>query len=486
MRKFFIDKTKDQESFWKIFGPYISNKGHHSQEDYIVSKNGELINDKKDVANLFNNYFINIIENSTGQKLEKFNFDPLRDTIDQITHIYRNHPSILIIKEKMSQCPDFKTFEITKSTESDIYNIILMMNIKSSQGYDKIPPKILKMCANEIAQPLSNIINISIDCETFVDTAKISLCTPLYKNPPGGSRQQIPLYRPLNVCTSFSKIIERYNLNTMFEHVNKILSKHITAYRKGHSCQHVLLNLTEEWRKYIDQNKIVGGLLMDLSKAFDCLPHELLIAKLEAYGFEKSALNVFYSYLKNRKQAVKINGIYSDFLEILSGVPQGSILGPILFNIFINDFMYHMELTRADVFNFADDNTLSAFSENINDLKITLEEAAVEALKWLDANKMIANPDKFKAIILKKPSIKTDVINITVGNQEIKPASSVKLLGVDIDDKLNFRKHIQTLCRKAGAKLNAIKRLASHLNQNDRKLLVDAHVISQFNYSSTV
>ena len=188
----------------------------------------------------------------------------------------------------------------------------------------------------------------------------------------------MPLYRPLNVCTSFSKIIERYNLNSMFEHVNTILSKHITAYRKGHICQHVLLKLTEEWRKYIDQNKIVGGLLMDLSKAFDCLPHELLIAKLEAYGFEKSTLNIFYSYLKNRKQAVKINGIYSDFLEILSGVPQGSILGPILFNIFINDFMYHMELTRADVFNFADDNTLSAFSENVKDLKLKLDEAAVK------------------------------------------------------------------------------------------------------------
>ena len=294
-----------------------------------------------------------------------------------------------------------ENLKIPISTESEIYDIILKLNTKASQGYDKIPPKILKMCANEIAKPISNIINISTQLGTFVDMAKISLCTPLYKNPPGGSRQQISQYRPINVCTSFSKILERYNLNSMLDHTNKILSKHITAYRKGHSCQHVLLKLTEDWRKYIDQNKIVGGLLMDLSKAFDCLPHELLIAKLEAYGFDKITLHTFYSYLKNRKQAVKINGILSDFLEILSGVPQGSILGPILFNIFINDFVYHMERTKTDVLNFADDNTLSANAENIINLKEQLDKAEIEALKWLESNEMIANSDKFKMIVIK-------------------------------------------------------------------------------------
>ena len=486
-KNFFLNKSKDRESFWKIFGPYLTNRGHHSKEDYIVSVDGELVNDKKKVSNLFNGYFINIIENSTGKKIDQLTLDPLKDNIDQIVDRYKNHPSISMIKEKMSECADFEKFEIPKSTESDIYNVIMNINTKSSQSqYDKIPPKILKLCANEIAKPLSNIINISLNYGTFADTAKISLCTPLYKNPPGGNRQQIPLYRPLNVCTSFSKILERYNLNSILEHTNKILSKHITAYRKGHSCQHVLLKLTEDWRKHIDENKIVGGLLMDLSKAFDCLPHELLIAKLEAYGFDKKTLHTFYSYLKNRKQAVNINGILSDFLEIISGVPQGSILGPILFNIFINDFIYHMDRTDARVLNFADDNTLSAFAENIDDLKRILDEAAMEALKWLESNEMIANPDKFQVIVLTKPSIQRDDIKITVGNQEIKPDASVKLLGLDIDDKLNFRKYIKCMCKKAGAKLNAIKRLGIHLNENDRKILVEAHVISQFNYSSIV
>ena len=112
----------------------------------------------------------------------------------------------------------------------------------------------------------------------------------------------------------------------------------MSGFRKGYSCQSVLLRLTEEWRKYLDQNKVVGVLLMDLSKAFDCLPHDLLLAKLEAYGFELKTLNLFFSYLRKRRQYVNINGTISDILEIISGVPQGSILGPILFNIFMNDF----------------------------------------------------------------------------------------------------------------------------------------------------
>ncbi len=470
----------------KIFGPYITNKCRHSREDYIISENGELISDKKRVANLFNDHYVHIIENTTGKKVDPFKCDPSKNTIDQIVEGYKNHPSIVLNKEKMQEIPDFKHFEIPPCTVSDIFKIVTNINTKAAQGYDKIPPKIQKMCANEISKPLSDIINSSLKYGTFVDSAKISICTPVYKNPVNGSRQNIPSYRPLNICTSFSKILERYSLNSMIDHTNKILSKHITAYRKGHSCQQVLLKLTEDWRKLLDQNKIAAGLLMDLSKAFDCLPHELLIAKLHAYGFGENTLSTLYSYLKKRKQAVKINGILSDFLKILSGVPQGSILGPILFNIFINDFIYYLEKTPTDVYNFADDNTLTAFAELIGDIKIKLEHGGSEALKWLEANDMIANPDKFKFIVVKKPSQQLEDITISIGDHTIKSSSSVDLLGLNIDEHLNFRNYIKHMCSKAGAKLNAIKRLTQNLNQGQRKLLVEAHVISQFNYSSIV
>ena len=139
---------------------------------------------------------------------------------------------------------------------------------------------------------------------------------------------------------------------------------------------------------------------MDLSKAFNCLPHELLIAKLAAYGVEKHTLELIYSYLKDIKQTVGIKGKLSKLLEILAGVPQGSILGPILFNIFINDFMDIFKNTK--IHNFADDNTLSAHSHITSEVIENLEKDSDIAINWFTDNHMIANPGKFKAIIIKK------------------------------------------------------------------------------------
>ena len=147
----------------------------------------------------------------------------------------------------------------------------------------------------------------------------------------------------------------------MLVHVNTILSDKISAYRKGYSSQHVLLKLTEEFS--LDNNQIVGAFLMDLSKAFDCIPHELLIAKLSAYGFDIKTLKFILSYLKGRKQSVNIKGTLSTCMDVLAGVPQGSILGPVIFNMFLNDITTIFE--RFSLNNFADDNTLDAHASSV-------------------------------------------------------------------------------------------------------------------------
>ena len=137
---------------------------------------------------------------------------------------------------------------------------------------------------------------------------------------------------------------------------------------------------------------------MDLSRAFDCIPQDLQIAKLHAYGLDFDTVTFLYNYLKHRKQTVKINNTSSFFRTILSGVPQGSILGPILFNIFINDLF--LWLTKSDLHNFADDNTIAVTCKNLNDLLRTLEKESESAADWFRNNSMIANPDKFQAIIM--------------------------------------------------------------------------------------
>ncbi len=172
-------------------------------------------------------------------------------------------------------------------------------------------------------------------------------------------------------------------------HPENTLSVFITAYRKAYSTQHVLIKLLEDWKEKLDKDHIVGDVIMDQSKAFDCIPHDLLIAKLHAYGLDENSLVFIYSYLKRREKAVRINNTYSSFETILSEVPQGSVLGPILFNFYINDLFYF--ITQATLYNYADDNILSYFSKTIPNLINVLEKEANTALKWLENNHMIAN-----------------------------------------------------------------------------------------------
>ena len=183
----------------------------------------------------------------------------------------------------------------------------------------------------------------------------------------------------------------------------------------------------------------------------------------------QKSLYLIYSYLTDRKQRVDINGTYSEWLYILTGVPQGSILGPILFNIFFNDFIYYIK--NVNPHNFADDNNLSAHAEDLDMLVEKLQIGTNEAINWLTENSMLANPDKFKGIILHKTH---NIINqpIKIQKEIIKSEENVKSLGVTIDNKLNYKTHISKLCKTASAKLNALRRNSKYLNFDQRKFFV--------------
>ena len=202
----------------------------------------------------------------------------------------------------------------------------------------------------------------------------------------------------------------------------------ISANRTSYNSQHVIIRLLEEWRKELDDNFILSALSTDLSKAFQCIPHDLLIAKRAAYGLSEEALMYILSFLSNRKQCVRINDTYSEFENIITGVPQGSILGPLLFSRSMNDLFFFILI--ASVHNFADDNTLSAFAENVSKLINILQSESEVITDWFKKNQMIVNPDKFQVIIIDKKKGDHTNENVVIDNKQIKTVSSVELLGI--------------------------------------------------------
>ena len=224
-----------------------------------------------------------------------------------------------------------------------------------------------------------------IDTDIYPEQLKWAVVKPAHKK---GSRTDKENFRPVSILPNISKIYERCLFKQLTNYFEDLFSKYQCGFRKGFSVANCLLPMIEKWRESLDQGGAYGALLTDLSKAFDCLPHDLLIAKLHAYGLDIKSLRLMYSYLTNRKQKVKINDTYSSWSEILFGVPQGSILGPLLFNIFIcNLFLF---IPYFDITNYADDNTPYSANNNIVDVLNNLKLQANILDKWFKDNYMKA------------------------------------------------------------------------------------------------
>jgi ribonuclease P/MRP protein subunit RPP40 len=278
-----------------------------------------------------------------------------------------------------------------------------------------------------------------------------------------------------------SKFFERIMQKQMKVYIEKHLSPFLCGFRKGYNTQYALTSMIEKWKKHLDNNGIAAALLMDLSKAFDTLNHELLIAKLEAYGFDKDALAILLSYLSERWQRTKINTSFSTWSYILSGVPQGSILGPLLFNIYLNDLFFQIIYTHTC--NFADDTTISACSTKLEDLLYNLEYDIQSAIMWFDNNYMKLNKEKCHFLVSDNV---TEYLWTKVGDELIWESREVKLLGVIIDKNLNFNSHLTTLCKKVGQKVTALARIARLLPFHKRRLILKTFIESQFSYCPLV
>ena len=253
----------------------------------------------------------------------------------------------------------------------EIETEIRLLKLHKASQYSDIPTKIIKenldIFSNFICESISNSIKSSIipSCSKHADV------TPLHKKCNKNSKEN---YRPVSILPILSKVFERSIFKQMSSFFHNIFSKYQYGFRKGFSTQQCLLALLEKWKRSIDRGKVFGGLLSDLSKAFDCLNHDLLIAKLNAYGFGVPALRLIHDYLPNRKKRTRINNSYSIWMEIVFGAPQESIPGLLLFSFLLADLFFIVN--SKNIANYADDNMLYATANDIDSLIASLEQAS--------------------------------------------------------------------------------------------------------------
>ena len=348
---------------------------------------------------------------------------------------------------------------------------------------DDIPTKLL-LGTNDIISPhLTKVYNNTKNIEKYPTCLKTADVTPL---PKGKEKDNKKKYRPVSLIPTISKVFEKDMYEQISTFVHSFLSDFLFGYRKEHNTEQCMMIMLEMWKKALDEHKVAGAVITDLSKAFDCIPHDLLIAKLYAYGFEKSALNFIFDYLTQRTQRTKVNGEYSQKRKLGHGVPQGSILGPLLFNLFINDIFYFLE--ESKLANYADDNSTYLCKLGIFPFLHALKSETEIVLNWFRINEMKSNSDKCHLIVAEnehRPAyISNNYIYLDQQKELLESEVEVEMLGLWIDNKITFDKHLKTVLKKGNQKLHALMRVSKYMDEEKLRIIMKTFIESQFKYCS--
>lgn len=436
--KFELTKS-DMKQTWNCI-KIILNKTYNKLDfPSVFLHNSTNITNPLDIANGFNKYFVNV-----GNELAS-----------KVSHFPGSAANLLPLRNLPH------SFLINPTTHHEISKIIENFKPKTSSGYDQISPKLLKKSCKSISHPLTFIANLSFETGIFPSAMKIAKVIPIFKK---DDNKIFSNYRPISLLPTFSKILERVVHKRLYHYLvtHNLLSQSQYGFQANISTEHAILELQNRIVTDLARKHWCSGIFIDLSKAFDSLNHEILLNKLNHLGVRGKSLTWFKSYLSERCQYVEINCSKSNNLNITCGVPQGSILGPLLFLVYINDLSDNIGDSNCIL--FADDTTILFSEENFNDLEHKMSENLKVIYKWLCLNKLSLNIGKTNYVIFHCPQRKLPhKPSVKIADKEIEMVNDTKFLGVYIDNHLNWKKHCKVTATKCGRVASILYRLKHSL-----------------------
>ena len=443
--KYFSDKCDEYQNqskaLWRTINEITKRK---IKTRTVLSKlqleNGTFTENTLEIANTLNSYFVNV-----GPKLaEKL---PL---------------SQKSFESYLSNSP-IDSFQINPTNSDEVLKIINSFSSSNCEDPVKISPKVYKLGANALSKILPNMINRCFIKGYFPDCLKLAKVTPIFKE---GSSEHCINWRPISITCCTSKLMEKLVKKRLLSYLskNKILTDFQFGYRTNHSTTHAILNISDNILNNFDKKMHTVSIFLDLSKGFDCVDHKILLRKLQHYGIRGVAFDFFKSYLTNRRQQTLVNGTLSEFLTVLCGVPQGSVLGPILFLLYTND------LANASQFAinlFADDTCLSLCNNNLNELQTLCNIEAAKIDEWFTANRLTTNSKKASNFLLSDYNgNKSSNFTIKMGKVLLKRVKSVKYLGVILDENVTWTEQIEYLSSKLSRSAGIFSKLRYYLKKD--------------------
>lgn len=452
----------DIKKSWSLVKEIIGcNKFKENLSPSHITVNGHNIFCKTQMANAFNSYFVNV-----GQDLAKV--IPL---------------SQKGFEEYVQQVP--LEFNIGPITCYDVKYAIDYLKSHKSSGHDDISVDVIKQVSNELLLPLSYLFTLSVEKGVFPKALKVAKVIPSFKS---DEQNELSNYRPISLLSVFSKILESiiHQRLYMYLEVNKLLFAAQFGFRKQCTTEFGILELVENVTRAMNHRQITIGVFLDLSKAFDTVDHSILLTKLSLYGVSKGAVAWFRSYLSGRSQYVHLKESNSEILPIECGVPQGSILGPLLFLVYINDIA--CSVPKLNVILYADDTNLFFAHRKLDTAMSVLNEQLRFLEDWLNANRLSVNTKKTRYMIFGREndtdSLPLALPSLYLNGKPIQRTFASKFLGVILDENLTWKSHIQVVESKISKNIGVIARARKNVNSKAARSLYFSFVHPYISYGN--